>query len=138
MRWQLAWYWLTEVKGIMDEQVAILVYVQEGIPETMIRDILLGIEEEGIPYRVSAFQETSANRLGHRASLDSRLDVGIGLSVEGGCSLHHAKIDQDHPVLKLSIRNSDLRNIGTNSARLVKGIPMTLKGDPHERSVGLD
>ncbi len=122
----------------MDEQVAILVYVQEGLSEAVIRDILLGIEEEGIPYRVSAFPETNANSLGHRAALDSRLDVGIGLSAEGGCSLHHAKIDQDHPVLRLGRHHSDLRNIGTNSARLVKGIPMTLKGDPHERSTGLD
>lgn len=122
----------------MDEQVAILVYVQEGMAEAMIRDILLGIEEEGIPYRVSAFPEPSTNRLGHQAALDSRLDVGIGLSADGSCSLHHAKIDQDHPVLRLGHRNGDLRTIGTNSARLVKGIPMTLKGDPHEGSNRLD
>lgn len=122
----------------MDEQVGILVYVQEGLSETLIRNILLGIEEEGIPYRVSAFPETRVNELGHRAALDSRLDVGIGLSADGGCSLHHAKIDLNHPVLKLSRQPSDLRNIGTNSARLVKGIPMTLKGDPHEGSTGLD
>lgn len=121
-----------------DDLSAILVYVEEGMAESMIRDILLGIEEEGIPYRVSTFPECSVHWLGHRASLESRLDVGIGLSSEGGCSLHHAKIDQDHPVLKLSHRHSDLRNIGTNSARLVKGIPMTLKGDPHEGSTGLD
>jgi len=43
-------------------------------------NIPLGIEEEGIPYEVQGEQSSSVLDLAHRASVDSRLGVGIGIS----------------------------------------------------------
>jgi hypothetical protein len=85
--------------------------------------VLLGIEEEGIPYDIQEVHESSVIELAHKASLDSRLGVGVGISKEG-IVLHYEKLDKAAPLFKIKLYQKELfRSIGANAARLVKKMP---------------
>ena len=85
--------------------------------------ILLGIEEEGIPYDVQEVHESRVLELAHKASLDSRLGVGVGISKEG-IVLQYEKLDKAAPLFKIKLYQKELfRAIGANAARLVKKMP---------------
>lgn len=88
-------------------------------------DLLLGIEEEGIPYEMKASDEESVVELGYKAAQDSRLDVGLGISHGGFVVLHYVKLNRDKPLFKININleGKKLRALGSNAARLVKGMP---------------
>lgn len=59
--------------------------------------VLLGIEEEGIPYDLQAEHCADVLELAHNASLDSRLGVGVGISKEG-VVLQYEKLDKAAPL----------------------------------------
>ena len=85
--------------------------------------VLLGIEEEGIPFDVQEEHESDAYDLAYRASLESRLGVGVGISKEG-IVLQYEKLDKAAPLFKIKLYQTDLyRSIGANAARLVKKMP---------------
>jgi hypothetical protein len=85
--------------------------------------VLLGIEEEGIPYDVLEVHESAVLELAYKASLDSRLGVGIGISKEG-IVLQYEKLDKAAPLFKIKLYQKELfRSIGANAARLVKKMP---------------
>lgn len=85
--------------------------------------VLLGIEEEGIPYDVQEEHTSDVLELAHKASLDSRLGVGVGISKEG-IVLQYEKLDKAAPLFKIKLYQKELfRNIGANAARLVKKMP---------------
>lgn len=85
--------------------------------------ILLGIEEEGIPYDIQAVHSADVLELAHNASLDSRLGVGVGISKEG-VVLQYEKLDKAAPLFRIKYYQTDqFRNIGSNAARLVKKMP---------------
>lgn len=86
-------------------------------------DVLLGIEEEGIPYDVNAAHCSDVLQLAHDASMESRLGVGVGISKEG-VVLQYEKLDKAAPLFKIKLYQVDLyRSIGANAARLVKKLP---------------
>lgn len=87
-------------------------------------EVLLGIEEEGIPYEVYEYEEEDEVLLGYRASIDSIIGVGIGISKEK-IVLHYNKLDKDYPLYKISIKSgtNNLRALGSNAARLVIKMP---------------
>ena len=86
-------------------------------------NILLGIEEEGIPYDVQEVHESNCLELAYKASLESRLGVGIGISKEG-IVLQYEKLDKAAPLFKIKLYQKDLfRSLGANAARLVKKMP---------------
>jgi len=86
-------------------------------------NVLLGIEEEGIPYEVQQVHDSDVLELAHKASLDSRLGVGVGISKEG-IVLQYEKLDKAAPLFKIKLYQKDqFRNIGANAARLVKKMP---------------
>lgn len=86
-------------------------------------NILLGIEEEGIPFDVQEVHESNCLELAHKASLESRLGVGIGISKEG-IVLQYEKLDKAAPLFKIKLYQKDLfRSLGANAARLVKKMP---------------
>ncbi len=86
--------------------------------------IVFGLEEEGIPFELSPQDEISNVKLSYNASLASKVEVGIGVGSDL-ISLHYRKLDINKPLF--TIRYDDeienLRKIGINAARLVKGIP---------------
>lgn len=85
--------------------------------------VLLGIEEEGIPYDVQAEHCEDVLELAHNASLDSRLGVGVGISKEG-IVLQYEKLDKAAPLFRIKFYQTDkFRIIGSNAARLVKKMP---------------
>lgn len=86
-------------------------------------NVLLGIEEEGIPYDVQPREGMDLLELAHQASVDSRIGVGIGISKEG-VVLQYEKLDKSAPLFKIKLYQKDLyRKIGSNAARLVKKMP---------------
>jgi hypothetical protein len=86
-------------------------------------NVLLGIEEEGIPYDVQEEHESDVLDLAYRASLESRLGVGVGIS-KMGIVLQYEKLDKAAPLFKIKLYQTDLyRSIGANAARLVKKMP---------------
>ncbi len=85
--------------------------------------VLLGIEEEGIPYDLQAEHCAEVLELAHNASLESRLGVGVGISKEG-VVLQYEKLDKAAPLFRIKFYQTDqFRNIGSNAARLVKKMP---------------
>ena len=85
--------------------------------------VLLGIEEEGIPYDIQAEHYADVLELAHNSSLDSRLGVGVGISKEG-VVLQYEKLDKAAPLFKIKFYQHDqFRNLGSNAARLVKKMP---------------
>jgi hypothetical protein len=86
-------------------------------------DVLLGIEEEGIPYDVQGRDSSDVLGLAFEASRSSRVGVGIGISKEG-IVLQYEKLEKDSPIFRIKIYQIDsYRIIGSNAARLVKKMP---------------
>lgn len=109
---------------------SIIVYIHGAMPVTSeLNSILLGIEEEGLPYEVRKSDINTANSIAYNAALDSRLEVGIGIDQSGNVALHYAKLKEDSPLFSCCIKSGEnqLRSMGANAARLVKGIPFKLE-----------
>jgi flavorubredoxin len=109
--------------GQMGKPTVMVFYDMNYISESDFADILLGIEEEGIPYDVHAMQTSDVLELAKEASIHSRIGVGIGVSKEG-CVLQYEKLDKEAPVFRIKFYQTNLfRNLGSNAARLVKKMP---------------
>lgn len=103
---------------------SINIYHSLDVCDDRFKEILWGIEEEEIPYKVQCINLENANTLGHMGACDSKLGVGIGIS-EDKIILTTNKLDKEEPLfyLKLDEKDEILRKLGSNAARLVKGIP---------------
>lgn len=109
----------------MDTRPTVKVYYQKDmVAEEEFKYLLYGMEEEGIPYEICAVDEENIFILGHNASKDSRLGVGLGVS-KGEAILHYEKLDKGSPLFRVNLHNNSgvLRDLGANAARLVKRIP---------------
>ena len=94
-----------------------------------IREIEYGIEEEGIPYNSSVSETLGYKALSMEAALASKLNVGIGIDRDGNACIKHRNFKEDQILFKVNIFDNDvnLRDIGINSARLIKGIPFNIR-----------
>lgn len=109
--------------GKMDKPSIKVFYDGDNLSENAFADILLGIEEEGIPYDVQAMQTSDVLELAKEASIRSRIGVGVGVSKEG-VALQYEKLDIAAPVFRIKYYQTNLfRVIGSNAARLVKKMP---------------
>jgi Dehydratase medium subunit len=91
------------------------------------RDVLAGIEEEGVPYLlVPGDDEVSAPELARRAAQRSPLHVGVGVGARGDVCVQHAKLGDPVPELSFGsgIDAVTARRLGHNAARIVVGIPL--------------
>jgi len=109
----------------------VLVYVDESRSESaLLREILAGLEEEGVPGRVRVVEGpggTDAVALAHEAAQNSDLEVGLGLDANGAIALHHRRADADQPIFTTAGSAVDglvARAFGVNAARLVKVQPL--------------
>lgn len=105
---------------------SILIYYSNKINDLIKFDELLwGIEEEGIPYDIKAIEEDDFIKLAYLASQKSKLSVGLGIDSFDNISLTYNKLSCKEYLYKMTLKDSDekLRNMGANSARLVKKIP---------------
>ncbi|MDF2613190.1 MAG: hypothetical protein K0S71_976 [Clostridia bacterium] len=85
-----------------------------------LREVLAGIEEEGVLYKVILEEiPESETKLGHIAAEMSQIEVGIGMYFEN-TALYIQKIKNT----PLFITKERHRIIGQNAARYVKGNPL--------------
>ncbi|HWQ29923.1 MAG TPA: glycerol dehydratase reactivase beta/small subunit family protein [Negativicutes bacterium] len=103
------------------------------------QQLLYGMEEEGIPYHMESRETGTAPELGYDAASGSNLDVGIGIGGDEILVLHYTKLKREEPLFKISppYGASILRALGTNAARLVKGIPFKAMSDIEEAGTGI-
>ena len=113
------------------ERPTIKVFVKSdhGRKETL-RQLVFGIEEEGIPCEVSEEAFPNAVSLAFEASQQSKLNVGLGLDRDT-LVLHFNKLKENEHLFQISARSPewDVRAIGANAARLVKRIPFKPLGE---------
>ncbi|WP_432452375.1 glycerol dehydratase reactivase beta/small subunit family protein [Agarivorans sp. QJM3NY_29] len=110
----------------LNNKPSILICSSEiDFPETW-QQVLLGIEEEGIPYQIRHDDEPQINHRAYRAAQASALAVGIACSSQE-LIVHHRNLPEQQPLFRAQLTPtpppSQLRELGSNAARLVKGIP---------------
>ncbi|MFV0430409.1 MAG: glycerol dehydratase reactivase beta/small subunit family protein [Arachnia sp.] len=119
----------------MSERPTIKLRVNHRIPAESIQFILLGMEEEGIPSEVARHDDLNPLDLAHEASLESRLGVGIGVSLDW-VVITTDKLPAERPYLvgNLNASPDEDRVAGTNAARLVKRVPLQVAAPVKEKS----
>lgn len=91
------------------------------------RDVLAGIEEEGVPYAVTTVAEdVPVADLARRAAMRSPLQVGVGIGAGGGVCVHHDMLEDPLPELSSAdtADSAAARTLGHNAARIVVGLPL--------------
>jgi len=90
----------------------------------LFNNICYGLEEEGIPYDYFLSNE-DVNQLAFDSAQKSRLSVGIGLGDDDQIIIQHKKLDADQPFFQKKVEKYfQAKIMGSNAARLVKGIPI--------------
>lgn len=104
---------------------SVLVAVNDAVRDEELNELLLGLEEEGIPSTVMTHRTNDPLVLAHTASLQSVLGVGVGVSL-GYVVVTTEKLPESRPYLARFLGRSPAedRAIGTNTARLVKRVPL--------------
>lgn len=101
-----------------------IIVLSDG-PDSVVREVLAGIEEEGVPREAHAVTDPAdAAELAIRAAAQSPLQVGVGIGAAGEVSVCHAKLEQ--PVFELVAGAAPIliRTLGHNAARIVAGLPL--------------
>jgi hypothetical protein len=89
-----------------------------------LKEVLAGIEEEGVLYEVETREYGFAKELATIAASESLLETGIGID-EKFVSITVCKFPKNESLKSYSCLNKDmLRIAGCNAARIVKGIPL--------------
>ncbi len=90
--------------------------------------IFWGIEEEGIPFKTTNVEFTDIKEAAYKAASLSPLAVGIACS-DQEIVVHSRNLSPNQPLFHISLhehstqQNIQLRHLGSNAARLVKGLP---------------
>ena len=101
----------------------IKVFVAKG-SECFLKEVLAGIEEEGVLYEVESREYGSSRELATIAASESLLEAGIGIDKELA-SITICKLPKNNPLQNYSCLDNDkLRLAGCNAARIIKGIPL--------------
>ncbi len=106
------------------QRPSIIVGVENGttIPDE-IKPLFNGIEEEQIPVAVREIDVDDVINRAYQSALASRLSVGIAFQ-GNHFIVHYKNLKADHPLFNEVIDDrNQLRVLGANAARLVKGIP---------------
>ena len=108
------------------DRPTIRVRLNDRIEEVRIAELLYGVEEEGVPVEVTRYAELNPLVLAHEASLESRLGIGIGVSLDH-IVITTEKLSPDRPYLAAILNRSASsdRKAGANAARLVKRMPLS-------------
>ena len=109
-----------------EERPSIVIGAHRAITDRQLREILLGMEEEGVPYLVDRSAELNPLVLAHEASLRSRLGVGMGVSLDY-VVITTEKLPPERPYIadELNHNAASDRALGANAARIVKRLPLT-------------
>lgn len=112
---------------------AIRIFFSPNIEEASFRQIFYGIEEETVPFSAEKAGQDSALHLGYQAAQNSRLGVGLGIGADQLAVLHYERLDKNDPLFQINLdeHQANLRVLGSNAARLVKGMPFKKFKDKH-------
>lgn len=108
-----------------------IVVVTDKPNKNILKQLLAGIEEEGIPYEVDVVNSDELLKITHKAAVYSRMGVGIGIK-ENRVLLHFSRLKIDKPILDVNLKENiqdTARNIGNNAARLYKIMPFKNMGE---------
>ncbi|AKS35631.1 pduH protein [Mycolicibacterium goodii] len=104
-----------------------MVFAQVGAPDAVTRDVLAGMEEEGVPYTLETVADSgSAPELARQAAMRSPLQVGVGMGASGVVCVHHNMLVDPLPELSSAgpADRDTARMLGHNAARIVVGLPL--------------
>lgn len=112
-------------RPMQQERPSIRVHVHQAVDDARLIDLLLGMEEEGVPAEVSRHDELDPLVLAHDAAVQSRLGVGVGVSLDYAV-VTLEKLTAERPYLAEWWGADALhdRMTGGNAARLVKRTPL--------------
>jgi|LGOV01.1.fsa_nt_gb hypothetical protein len=107
-----------------EENPAILIYALKTVRIELYEELLNGIEEEGLPYRIVKKDSDDAFKLASMASEANVLVAGIGIDSEN-IVLHHEKMSKSEYLFSIKISDNMYikREMGECAARLVKKTP---------------
>jgi hypothetical protein len=92
--------------------------------EGFLKEVLAGIEEEGVLYEVEISSYGFSKDLANKAANESLLETGIGIDEEFA-SITICKLPKNNPLKSYSCLSAkELRLAGSNAARIAKGIPL--------------
>lgn len=113
------------------ERPTILLHAHEAITGGQLRELLLGIEEEGVPVTLQRLPELNPLVLAHGAGTASRLGVGVGVSLDY-VVVTTEKLPASRPYIAQFLGAGAARDraIGANAARLVKRMPLSPMTEP--------
>ena len=106
------------------EKPRIIIYRTSGADKRQMRALCSGIEEEMIPFEIVDKPEDDLRTLSYMAAESSRLEVGVAVG-RNGAALTYRKLSPNSPLFILeggAVNEESLQKMGTNAARLVKGI----------------
>lgn len=90
--------------------------------EAALKEVLAGLEEEGLLYEIERSSNASAEWLAASAADKSPLETGVGISSVEAC-MTISKLGGSGCLFKASTGSAEeLRRLGANAARYVKGI----------------
>lgn len=101
---------------------SIVLHAHSAIGGDALTNLLLGIEEEGVPVETHHHDELNPLTLAHEAAISSRLGIGIGVALDY-VVVTLEKLPEDRPYMAEFLGGAD-RKVGSNAARLVKRIPL--------------
>lgn len=108
---------------------AIWINKTNSVSTESIQPVLWGLEEEGIPFKINEVSSGPMTGFAKQAADSSPLRVGIGIGGTGEVVLHHHDLPTGSPLFRLSTKPwhpVELRRVGINAARLVKGQPLVI------------
>ncbi len=109
----------------------IVIYTHGGSTQ-LLREICAGIEEEGVLYEITDHESGTASTLSEMACRASMLGVGIGLDGNGaslhikGMNVHQSEDETTALLSHTTLDPEKARALGTNSARVIKRLPLRL------------
>jgi len=117
------------------ERPSIHITANERITEQQLTDLLLGIEEEGVPVVVHRTEQLNPLTCALDAAVASRLGVGVGVSLDY-VVITTEKLPEQRPYIAEFLNQSTAadRIIGSNAARLVKRLPLRSTRDERNHS----
>ncbi|AKP66187.1 glycerol dehydratase reactivase beta/small subunit family protein [Companilactobacillus ginsenosidimutans] len=105
------------------------IFIAKASDSEKFQTALYGIEEEGIPFReindsdINNLSSMTTVEKAYQAALSSKLGVGLAYD-DQYAYLHQKNLPAAEPLFKVSIsKQESINHLGTNAARLVKGIP---------------
>jgi len=107
------------------------IVVVEPVSKIILNCIGWGLEEENIPFEVKETMNDSAVLLAKKEADNSKLNIGICINgVSKKIILHHRDLVVDNPLFTIMVQDykeENLKILGINAARLVKGKPLVFK-----------